>query len=491
MRGLTLSSLIVLCLASAGLAAELTVGEVHFVDSKVGPKLANHTYVPGESVYMRFDVGDMRKAKLDEQGRIWLKVEVEVLGPDKAAVLKRTTLSDLHETNAFNAAQLAVCARVEMPLESKKGAHTVNIYATDVNAAAETRKQASFVVGASAFRAINIRFTADPAGKFDRPPRFERGETLRLHYGILGFKRAAAGIHVQQDLQVKDATGKVVVSMPLMLNYKGAVPAKMHVVPANLSLALNVAGKHTVILVLRDKLAGTQVVRELPIEVIDSYVLRGKAAGPAAEISMVPFIAPDKTYSLYQPKGWTVKTNAQGLAMTERPGEKNSTKLEIMPLTFQDKQYTSQELITVLATHLKKQNNTLKIISTKQLNKIPDMRAVTFSYKDAGDQIFGFAVATCRGKHALWASIYGKPKSFKNYNPAVVLCYTLSSFATGGKPMKPAIKLALLTQQPKRTAATGGEAGTGKKFNEAMFMTHYWNMAPYTLPNVFTTMPLW
>ncbi len=207
------------------------------------------------------------------------------------------------------------------------------------------------------------------------------------------------------------------------------------------------------------------------------------------DFSMANFTATDKSFSLCYPSGWTVQSGQGGMVIAQDPKDAGTTAIEIMPLAFPEP-LTSKQLMDTVAEEMLKESPSLKIIKNKLLSKTPDIRAVSATYEKNNAGVCCFAVAACHGKQALWADIYGTPESFRGYNPVGLLIYILQSLSQGTKPNVPQMKLASLAvkQQPGETAADGTAR---KKFDEAAFMTHYWDMAPYTLPDVFTTIPLW
>ncbi|MBW1810362.1 MAG: hypothetical protein JRJ87_19355 [Deltaproteobacteria bacterium] len=211
----------------------------------------------------------------------------------------------------------------------------------------------------------------------------------------------------------------------------------------------------------------------------------GKKA-PFPGLEMTTYTAPDGSFSIYYPKGWTAAPSEMGISFAQDPADDTSAHIDVFVLEFKDAAYTSGQIIELLAKQMKQQYPSMKVVEQKQMSKEPDLRGVLFTYKEGGTQMSGFGLALSAGQAALWADIYGKDASFKNYNPVVVLSYVLQSMSQGMKPSKPQIRESQATAKAEANVPMSATE-TKKKIGEAAVMTHFWNNAQYIVPDAFST----
>jgi hypothetical protein len=213
----------------------------------------------------------------------------------------------------------------------------------------------------------------------------------------------------------------------------------------------------------------------------------GKKA-PFPGLHMASYTAPDKSFSMYYPRGWTATPQESGITFAEDSADDTSAHIDVFVLQFGEQSYTTEQIVGLLSGMLKQQYPSLKIVEQKQLAKQPDIRGVMFSYQEGKIPMSGFGLVLSAGKAAIWSDIYGKDAGFVGYNPVVVLSYVMQSLAAGPKPNRPQIQG---SQKAQKAAATpprpAGDAETQKKIGEAAVMTHFWNNAHYIVPDAFST----
>jgi len=191
----------------------------------------------------------------------------------------------------------------------------------------------------------------------------------------------------------------------------------------------------------------------------------GKKA-PFPGLHMATYTAPDKSFSMYYPKGWTAKPQESGITFAENSADDTSAHIDVFVLQFGEQSYTTEQLVVLLANMMKQQYPSLKIVESKQLATKPDIRGVLFSYKEGQVPMSGFGLVLSAGKAAIWSDIYGKDSGFVDYNPVVVLSYVMQSLAQGPTPNKPQIqgskkarKAAVTRRPPADYAEEDGRGG--------------------------------
>lgn len=197
----------------------------------------------------------------------------------------------------------------------------------------------------------------------------------------------------------------------------------------------------------------------------------------ALGVDMVAYAAPDKSFAMYQPAGWTATPNEMGISFVQSSSDQTSARIDILLFQF-PQPVTARDLIAQLAEPMQQQYPTVKFSAAEILSTQPDLRAIMFTYKEGEVEMSGFGLALCMGNGAMWAHIVGKDAGFKEFNPVMVLTYALQSMKQGAKPNKPQI--------PKMSKA-GANKAHKDKMGGATVMTHFWNMAPYIVPDAFST----
>lgn len=230
-----------------------------------------------------------------------------------------------------------------------------------------------------------------------------------------------------------------------------------------------------------------KIILVLSIVAVACAAHAGKKA-PFPGLHMATYTAPDKSFSMYYPKGWSASPQESGITFAENSADDSSAHIDVFVLQFGEQSFTTEQIITLLANTLKQQYPSLKIVEQKQLSTKPDIRGVLFSYQEGKIPMSGFGLVLSAGKAAIWSDIYGKDSGFTGYNPVVLLSYVMQSLAQGTKPNQPQIQGSQKAQKaavtPPRPAA---DAETRKKIEEAAVMTHFWNNAQYIVPDAFST----
>jgi len=197
---------------------------------------------------------------------------------------------------------------------------------------------------------------------------------------------------------------------------------------------------------------------------------------------MATYVAPDRSFSLYYPDGWTVTQSQERLSIVKNPHDPMSTRISIMPFQSGEQYSTSGQIINILTSQRQVKNPTFNIGSTQQLSLQPDVTAVTYSYDENNVTIVGLGIAISHGHKGYWAEIYGRQNGFTGYDPPQVLTYVLKSLNKGTTPNKPQ-----MTQAPQQDPAESQQQGQlrPEEYHQPM------NDARVGAPDVFTTMPLW
>lgn len=204
-------------------------------------------------------------------------------------------------------------------------------------------------------------------------------------------------------------------------------------------------------------------------------------------VTLTPYTSPDGSYSIYMPKGWTMKPESNGFTIVENPRDNNGTEIQVL-LAPVNPGTTSLQFAQALKTEIQKLRPDLKT-EIKQVSKNPDIVGVLFTYTNGGEKVIGFGFAVCRQNVAMWADIYGRPSNFQKYNGLALLSCVVQSMNAGTTPKKPVINAPQKVMRPNyKTNYYKGPSGGSyqQRINQKAVEAHMWNMAPYLAPSVFT-----
>lgn len=190
---------------------------------------------------------------------------------------------------------------------------------------------------------------------------------------------------------------------------------------------------------------------------------------------MAAYTAPDRSFSILVPRGWSAQPSALGITFIEKVSDPLSAHIDLFVIQLGQSPVKSAQFIQVLAGQMKSRYPSFQVSGTLALSGNPDVTAVLFTYEDSGVRVSGFGIAQCNPNVALWTDIYGKDEGFRSYNPALLLTYVLQSMNQGATPGSP--------QLPQTTTiAQARQKAESQAMKKSMVMTHYWNMYPYLYP---------
>ena len=190
---------------------------------------------------------------------------------------------------------------------------------------------------------------------------------------------------------------------------------------------------------------------------------------------MAAYTAPDRSFALLIPQGWTPQPSQNGITFIEKASDPISTRIDLFVIQLGQSPVTSAQFIQYLANQMKARYPSFQVTGTRALSEKPDVTVVIFTYEESGVKVSGFGVAQCNPGVALWTDIYGRDDGFRHYNPALLLTYVLQSMNQGPIPGSPALPQPATIEQARQKA-------DAQQMKKSMVMTHYWNMYPYLYP---------
>lgn len=244
----------------AARADDLILKNLRLAESEYGPVKADRIIMPGEKVHILFDSVGIKK----DGNALKIKLSYNVTGADGKSAGdfpgEETGLID-----PFARDYVRTYVSVQFSEDIPLGKYNIAVAIEDVAGNKSAKADVPIEVVAPALRLMNLRLGVDPKSDVEHGPVVAEGESLCILYRIAGLKVDGGKAHVQQDIVIEDAAGKEISRVPNVIDTEVEMDAKT--VPAHQQINFSSAGTYKVKIVLRDVLAGKEVVQGLPVEV--------------------------------------------------------------------------------------------------------------------------------------------------------------------------------------------------------------------------------
>jgi hypothetical protein len=252
-----------LTLAQGG---SLAVDNVRFTRGILGPVRPTPRVLPGDSLYLCFDIDGI---SVDEAGKVRYSTALEVANPEGKVVFKQDP-RNLEALASLGGSRITAFANVNIGFEQPAGQYTLKVTVTDLTGGGKATLSRTFDVLAKDFGVVQLATTADAEGLLPVPTP-GAGQGLWLQFGVVGFGRDAGSKqpNVTVSMRVLDEAGKPMIAKPVTGGINKDVPADALILPVQLSLLLNRAGKFTIELTAMDQVAGKQDTLSFPLTVLE------------------------------------------------------------------------------------------------------------------------------------------------------------------------------------------------------------------------------
>jgi hypothetical protein len=265
---LTTLALLTLSMAPAQ-TGEPEFKNVRFTYGLLGQARKDDKFLPGDAVYLAFDVGNM---KVKEDGRVLYAIGLEVNKKgDSKPILKREP-QDMEVTNTLGGGTFPSIATWTIPRDKDApGEYTLKITVKDrgreSKPATLTRK---FTVLKPQLGFIHVFLTTWRGEAV--PPIAAPGQRMMVNYALAGFEfdKKENQCHLTVTIRVLDADGKPTLAKPSKGTVKGSpkeAPGVMAMSP--FSMDLNKPGRFKIELKATDHVTGKTAEQTLDVRVIE------------------------------------------------------------------------------------------------------------------------------------------------------------------------------------------------------------------------------
>lgn len=260
-----------LSLAPAQPAASLTLTNLRPTYGLIGPTRTTAKYLPGDIVYLSFDVEGVNISK---DGKAMYTITTDV--KDKAGKVKNQgDPSPKVDFAPLGGKKVPTVAFVTLGVDAEPGEYTLKVTANDTSVADPAKQptgsvEYKFEVLKPDLGIIGVHVTSDPNGRNPTHTTGYVGQFLWIQFAAVGFKRDPAKKN-QPDLKFEmttlDEKGEPTLATPLTVEAK-ALEEKFPICSAHMNVPLTRAGKFTVRLKVTDNVAGKTATFDLPIQAV-------------------------------------------------------------------------------------------------------------------------------------------------------------------------------------------------------------------------------
>lgn len=241
--------------------ARLTFG------SQYGPVRPDARFLPGDLFFLVFDIDNL---KVGEDGKVVYNIVMQVTDKTGKPVFQQPPPPDITASLSLGGNKLPAMAFVILATEQEPGAYTCKVIVTDKQANTSQSLERPFEVLPKNFGVIGVYTSLHPNGEVAVPPQGIVGQTIYLHFGVVGFARNANTKQPNTSVMiaVTDEAGRPTTAKPIVLTIDQAdekAPAVMVFQP----FPLNRPGKFTVKITVSDRLANKTAEYALTITVTE------------------------------------------------------------------------------------------------------------------------------------------------------------------------------------------------------------------------------
>ncbi len=234
----------------------------------LGATRPNDKVLPGDAYFLTFDIENL---KMDDSGRVRYKMNMEVVNKDGKSQFK----ADPTETvlwSSLGGPRLPAYAHALLGTDMAPGEYTINVKVEDIETKKTAELSKKFQVAATEFGLVRVNTSYDARGDMQAPAFAVAGQSIYLNFAPVAFKRddKTKQPNIAVEMRVLDESGKPTLEKPIPGAVKDNVPEALSLIPMNLMLTLNRAGKFTIEVKATDKIANKTTTLKLPITVLDA-----------------------------------------------------------------------------------------------------------------------------------------------------------------------------------------------------------------------------
>ena len=246
--------------------AGLTLSNPRVTYGELGAVRSDTKFLPGDIFFLAYDIDGM---KVDDTGRVKYSMAMNVVDSDNKPIFKQDPI-ERTDFLPLGGTKLPARAFVTIGLDQAPGIYTCRVKVIDIATKAEKEIEQKFEVLKKNFGLVVVYTSADGKGEIPSPALGIAGQSVFVHFALVGFARDAKGkqpnIDVEMIVYAKDNTPTL--PKPSTLTIDSGVPESENVVPLRFLLPMNRDGDFRVELKATDKVSKATSTVKIPIKVL-------------------------------------------------------------------------------------------------------------------------------------------------------------------------------------------------------------------------------
>ncbi len=228
-----------------------TLSNVRFTYGELGPERKTTTFLPGDLLFLAYDINNI---SVNDEGKISYSMAMEVYDNAGKAIFKKDPL-EKEDYLPLGGTTLPARAFISIGFDLQAGTYKCKVIVTDRTTKQTVTCEKEFVVSKPDFGLVHVMFSADGEAKFPLSNTGIVGQSIFLHFAVVGFERDAKKDAVESELNIEivDSTGKSVVKKPFPTEKIGRQIQKTDKgYPLNVQLPLTRQGEYKITIIAKD-----------------------------------------------------------------------------------------------------------------------------------------------------------------------------------------------------------------------------------------------
>jgi hypothetical protein len=244
----------------------LTLTNARVTYGELGTLRPDTKFLAGDIFFLGFDIDGI---KVDENGRIKYSMGMDVVDKDNKAIFIQKP-QEREDFLPLGGTKLPARAYVTVGADQAPGNYTCRVTVVDLATKTTKTLEQSFEVIKPAFGIIQLFTSSDGKGEIPVPMVGVAGQTIFVHFAVIGFTRGAKekqpDLLVEMSVLTKD--GVPTLAKPASIAINKEVEEKDLGIPLRFLLPLNRSGDFTVELKATDKVSKATSRVTFPIKVL-------------------------------------------------------------------------------------------------------------------------------------------------------------------------------------------------------------------------------
>ena len=244
----------------------LALGNTRVTFGELGAARPDVKFLPGDIFFVAFDIDGI---KVDETGRVKYSMGMNVVDKEGKEIFIQQP-AEREDFLPLGGTKLPARAFVTIGLDQAPGIYSCKVTVVDLASKATQTLEQKFEVLKPAFGQVQVLTSADGKGEIPAPPLGVAGQSVFVHFAVVGFTRDPKSKQPDIDVEmaVMNKDGTPALPKPTNININTNVGEKDSGVPLRFLLPMNRVGDFTVELKATDKLSKATSRVSIPIKVL-------------------------------------------------------------------------------------------------------------------------------------------------------------------------------------------------------------------------------